>query len=127
VTKTIKEGAPDGFFLDVIVNAEKIVIGYAAELYQKILQENNSNGAISRFSEGMDRMRSWLERDLPLMWLTDIYVPPCVDLQQQIDAVFDTLDDTDLASYWKKQRHHIDQRQVDAWGKLVGPSSLAGR
>ncbi len=71
-------------------------------------------------------MREWLERKLPLMWLTDIYVPPVADSKARIVAVFENLDKTDLAAYWKNEQRYIDQQRADAWRKPVDPSGHAG-
>jgi hypothetical protein len=91
------------------------------------MKKNDSNGAISREDEGAVPMRDWLEQELPLMWLTDLYVPTAGEAQNRADAVFKILGDTALMRHWETDLEQFRQQEIEMMKKLLRPSTRTGR
>jgi hypothetical protein len=127
VTQAIQEWAHVGLLAEAVVLAERGVMLHAAELYEKIVKINDGNGAILREEDGAAPMRDWLERELPLMWLTDLYVPPAGDAQNRADVVFKILGDTELMRYWEADLDQFRQQETEMVKALLRPSTRAGR
>jgi hypothetical protein len=121
---TILTDALDEPFAQSIARAEIGIMLYAADFYEKI---KTNAGPVWRDDDGAIPMLNWLERELPLMWLTQIYVPFAGDSQARTDAVFEILGGTDLALQWQTDWDHIQQQESDMMRKLSRSFSRAER
>jgi hypothetical protein len=71
-------------------------------------------------------MRDWMEQELSLMWLTDIYVPLPGDSNTRTQTIFSNFEDADLILHWKTDLHHIQQRSTKTLRKLLRSSKKKG-
>jgi hypothetical protein len=126
VTQVIQEWAHVDLLAEAVVQAERSVMLHAAELYQEIVKINDGNGAMLREEDGAAPMRDWLERELPLMWLTDLHVPPVGDAQNRVDVVFKILGDTGLMRQWEMDLDQFRQKETEMVKALLRPSTRTG-
>ncbi len=129
VKELIRNEKNPGQLSGAIDEAEKKVLLSGAEIYDKISRKKDSDlrGELIWLKD--DRtlpIRDWLEEDLPLMLLTNIYVPLVGDSQARVNAVFEILCDTNLAYNWLAEHYYAGQRP-DAWSNVVDASSRPGR
>ena len=127
VTQAIQEWAHVGLLAEAVVLAERSVMLHAAALYQEIVKINDGNGAILMEEDGAGPMRDWLERELPLMWLTDLHVPPVGDAQNRADVVFKILGDTGLMRQWEMDLDQFRQKETEMVKALLRSSTRTGR
>jgi hypothetical protein len=126
MTNEIQKGARNGHLTQSIASAEENVMLCATIVYEKILKKNISGGSVWHEDEGTISMRDWMEQELSLMWLTDIYVPLPGDSNTRTQTIFSNFEDADLILHWKTDLHHIQQRSTKTLRKLLRSSKKKG-
>lgn len=110
------EHCKPGGIKGAIKKAELDVMRHAADIYKSILSVNASKGTVLRADEGMWPMRSWLERELPLL-LSHLYVPAIdVDVKPRAEEIVDFLEGTELVGAWETNTEFLS---TEIWRRLV--------
>lgn len=120
----MQSGSKDGQLADAVASAEKKVLQSASEIYAKISRKKGVTGVLEPVwleADGAFPIRDWLEDELPLLLLTDIYLPLEGDPKLCIAAIFDALEDTDLAACWKNNQSSIQDAATQAARQLLPP------